>query len=294
MPRSARRKVEATSPGKGSSSSTQRTHLENSLFKIFSSLAHLLLRNGYGFGIVNSVAKVAFVDAARSIEQGGAKPKKASIASIATATGLTRVEVARIERSLRTNTENHLEQQNRAVRVAQGWSSDREFLHRNGRPKILPFTGGNASFDRLVRRYSGDIPTRAMLKEMQRLSLVKHTEGDTVSLVRANLLPTKATLSALGAIAPWVRVLAATTEVGEAAELDSSTNRFTMHFESLPQAHAVMREIEGRKAAFIDALAHLSTETKTRNTHTIAISVAIASTKPKHSKVAPRLTRGTK
>jgi hypothetical protein len=257
-------------------------------------LAHLLLRNGYGFGVVNGLAKIAFVDAARSIEHGNVDAKRASIASIATATGLTRVEVARIEKSLDSATTNKSEQQNRAIRVAHGWLSDKRFVGRNGRPKKLRFTGGNASFDGLVRKYSGDIPARAMLNEMKRLVLVKHKDDDSISLVKARLQPTRATLSTLGAIAPWATLLTAKIDSMGAVGVDSSINRFTMHFESLPQAYAARREIEDHKEAFISALTQLGTKAKTRNSHKIAISVAIATTRPNPADTGSRRTRGNR
>ncbi len=294
MPRVARIGVDDPSKSSGSSALSQRVHLESSLSKILSGLAYLLLRNGYGFGVINHLAKNAFVEAARSLEQSDVKAKKVSIATIAAATGLTRVEVARITKSLHSTSKNQIEKQNRALRVAHGWSSDRRFASRSGRAKTLRFTDGQAGFDRLVKRYSGDIPARAMLREMKRLELVKHNDDDTVALVRDKLPPTKATLSALSAIAPWVRQLAATKDIGEAAEFDSSINRFTMHFDSLPQAHAALREIETRKAAFVDALVQLSSKTKTPSAHRIAISVAIASTKPKHARATRRPNAGTR
>jgi hypothetical protein len=290
----ARKRVENPSTPDGFSSTAQRTTFENSLLNIFSSLAHLLLRNGYGFGVVSSLAKIAFVDAARSIEQRNVESKRASIASIATVTGLTRVEVARIEKSLQLANRDVSEHQNRAIRVASGWLSDKKFLLRNGRPKILRFSGGNASFDGLVKKYSGDIPARAMLNEMKRLVLVKHNGDDSIALVRARLQPTRATLSTLGAIAPWARLLTAKIDSVGPVELDASINRFTIHFESLPQARAALREIEIRKEAFIDALAQLSTKAKPRDTHNIAISIAIATSRPNHAEFELRRTRGSR
>jgi hypothetical protein len=241
---------------------------------------------------VSGLAKVAFVDAARSIERRDAKSKRPSIASIATATGLTRVEVARIEKSIEAFREDQSEHQNRAIRVAQGWLADSSFLERNGRPKTLRLVGGNASFDGLVRKYSGDIPTRAMLNEMKRLVLIKQHDDKSVSLVRARLQPTKATLSTLRAIAPWAQLLTATINSGRNTEVDSSTNRLTINLESLPQAHAILREIELRKEAFIHALAQLSTNARVPVSHEIAISVAIATTKPIQIKARSRRTRG--
>ena len=66
----------------------------------------------------------------------------------------------------------------RAVRVISGWLHDARFHGASGKPAILPMDGGENSFALLVKEYSGDIPTRAMLTMLE--------EGGTVAVSRAD------------------------------------------------------------------------------------------------------------
>lgn len=266
---------------KQNAGATHPTDLDAPLTQIFADLASLLLRNGYGFSRLNALSKEAFVEAARDLEEAlGSRP---SIARIATSTGLTRVEVSRILRRESRRFSTKAIQPNRASRVAQGWTADKAFSFMNS-PKELPFSGGKTSFAQLVKKYSGDIPARAMLKEMKRLAMVRHTEQDTVVLTRANVPASRRTITALRAIGPWVKFLTATNKRGEAAEHSSNANRLSLHFDSLPQVFAALREIEDRRQTFVESLAQLSTQTTRASSYEIAVSVAVASTKPEKTK----------
>jgi hypothetical protein len=66
-------------------------------------------------------------------------------------------------------------------RVIDGWRADREFLNPAGKPKQLPISGSRGSFARLVSKYGGDIPHRAVLDELRRIGGVIDG-GDTVRL----------------------------------------------------------------------------------------------------------------
>jgi hypothetical protein len=63
-------------------------------------------------------------------------------------------------------------------RVVDGWRVDREFLNHAGRPRILPIAGARRSFARLVKKYGGDIPHRAVLEELRRLGAVSDSGGN--------------------------------------------------------------------------------------------------------------------
>jgi hypothetical protein len=63
-------------------------------------------------------------------------------------------------------------------RVVDGWRVDREFLNHAGKPRILPISGARRSFARLVRKYGGDIPHRAVLEELRRLGAVSDLGGN--------------------------------------------------------------------------------------------------------------------
>ena len=47
----------------------------------------------------------------------------------------------------------------------------KEFADKRGQPANLPFEGEKGSFSELVRRYSGDVPARAVLDELRRVEV---------------------------------------------------------------------------------------------------------------------------
>jgi hypothetical protein len=54
----------------------------------------------------------------------------------------------------------------KASRVLSGWYQDREFSDAAGQPLALAVEGAQQSFTELVRRYGGDIPPVALLKQL--------------------------------------------------------------------------------------------------------------------------------
>ena len=71
---------------------------------------------------------------------------------------------------------------NRGARVIAGWVRDKEFHDKAGDPLALPAEGKSASFGVLVRRYSGDMPIRAMLDEFLRVGAVRKTKDGRIRL----------------------------------------------------------------------------------------------------------------
>jgi hypothetical protein len=126
-------------------------------------LIELLLRLGISAADFNELAKGVFVRAAA--QRATLRSKRVNRSQIAIVTGLTRSEVARLLKRSRERVPREWHA-HRADRVLRGWHSDPEFVTRTGRPRTLAAKGHHGSFQHLVRRYSGDIPARAMLDEL--------------------------------------------------------------------------------------------------------------------------------
>src|SRR6202171_5217519 len=130
-------------------------------------LIRILLRNGIAFPEFAEVVKETY---ARVCAKDFAMPNKRMTNSrVAIMTGLTRKEVSKIfsgEDQIKKILESNA---HRFARVLQGWHNDTEFLGPYGMPRELYVDGdpaGAPSFADLVRRYSGDMPARAMLDEL--------------------------------------------------------------------------------------------------------------------------------
>ena len=261
--------------------------VDHHLLQILEGIAHLLLRNGYGFSRANKLTKIAFVNAARAIDARSLS--RISIARIAAVTGLTRTEVSQLLRSADGRASSIDEPLNRAARVASGWVSDQRFCDVRGHPRRLAFTSTRNSFTTLVKKYSGDIPARAMLAEMKRLGMVRHDSDDSVLLGRTKRSGSRITISAMRAIAPWVHFFSDIDKVGQMAELKSDSHRLRLHFESIPQALAATRDIENRRAKFVEALRNLGSPTQEHANCHLDVSIVMAIAAANH--VAPTQRR---
>jgi hypothetical protein len=253
--------------------------LDSILKRILASIATLLVTSGSGISRVNELTKLAFVKAAESINR--AEGKKTSIARIAASTGLTRIEVSRLLKAPNFHHTTRFDAENRVVRVAEGWISDAAYVDAKGNPLVLQFDGPGNTFSKLVKKYSGDIPARAMLAEMRRLRLVSNTGGDCVRLLRSDIRISRRTVAALNAISPWVRFLA---RAADHVDLSSNVIQFHINVSSVSQVNAAIRELSARRDVFIEGIKQLSTCTPSASKYDIAVSVAVATAEPTRRK----------
>jgi hypothetical protein len=254
------------------------SRLERHLARILSSLATLLLRHGYGYAPISRLTKIAFVEAAGASDKKG--NSKTNIARIAALTGLTRIEVSRLVRN-RVQAIQDDTNLNRATRVANGWLQDSQFRDQNNRPRELPFTYGRGGFGRLVKKYSGDIPVRAMFTEMKRLGMVRLSNTNKVTLIRNRPSLPKSTVDAIRAISPWVNVLAEPKDSPSESNLSSTTEQLKIYFDSFSQVLAATRELEQRRKSFTEGIEQLGTRSCMTGKHMLTVYVAVAAAHPK-------------
>jgi hypothetical protein len=259
-------------PHAGQAVGTPTLHLERRLSEILEDLAALLIGSGYGVSRMNRLVRLAYLNAAKSLGH----EKETSNARIAALTGLTRIEVSRLSKQgiQQSDTRTPL---NRAQRVAIGWVSDAEYCTRLGKPRALPFSGRSTSFSKLVRVYSGDIPARAMLYEMQRLNMVQCETNGSVRLLRVGTVPSKQTQTSLRALARWTRFLASGDDN---QELFARTFQVKLRFDSGQQANAALRELERRVSAFVSGVEQLGQNERRSDCHEIDLSLAFATRAP--------------
>src|SRR6185369_4058009 len=147
----------------------------------------ILLRHNVSFLTFSDLAKRVFVEVAEeSFPPGG---RKQSVSHIAMLTGLSRKEVLRVKRLPHPSDDEALAQQERSTRVISGWTHDTRFLDAEGNPLPLRFDGQEGSFSDLVRRYSGDIPPRAVLDELFRVGLAERQTDGRIRLITRGYIP---------------------------------------------------------------------------------------------------------
>ena len=165
--------------------SIQQT-LTRAVLTLLKPLVRILLRNGIAYGSFAELAKKTYVDVA--FETFAPPGKKQTISRASAITGLTRKETSRLRDMERPDPDSSEQRYNRAVRVISGWINDPRFQDKRGRPAVLPVDGSEASFSALVKKYSGDITTQAMLAVLLAASSVEK-EDNTVTLVQRAYLP---------------------------------------------------------------------------------------------------------
>ncbi len=163
-----------------------RASLIQSVFKLLRPLVRVLLQQGLSYAEFAEIAKKAYVDVAEKEFQ--IPGRKQSIARICVLTGIHRKDVNRLLAE-QSSGEWHIEPLSRAARVIGGWLSDSHFLNKAGRPDLLPFDGEAGSFSQLVKRYSGDMPARAVLDELKRAKAVEVTDTGKLKLVSEAYVP---------------------------------------------------------------------------------------------------------
>jgi hypothetical protein len=175
---------------KSSKKSQAGSLLGEALERILRPLFRVVLRNHMSFKAFTDIAKRAYVEVAAS--EFRIPGKKQSISRVALLSGLTRKDVQRL---LDTRDSENVpgeagERYNRAARVVAGWVRDAEFADAEGNPRILALqedgVDGKPTFAELVRRFSGDIPFRAILDELTRVGVVERLDNGNLRLkVRA-------------------------------------------------------------------------------------------------------------
>lgn len=152
-------------------------------------LCSLLLKWGVTWREFAEVAKGAFVEAASADYGIRGRPTNAS--RVAILTGLSRREVARQRDLAAAAAPAAPDHTTDATRLLSGWHQDPEFAEGAGQPRELTLEGPGPSFQQLFRRYGGDVPASAMLKELRRVGAVEQTPDGRLRVLRRYYMPTR-------------------------------------------------------------------------------------------------------
>jgi len=170
--------------------------LSSAVARLLRPLVRVLLSNGFSFKSFVELARRTYVDVAMSELAIPGKKQTASRVSILT--GLTRKEVQRILKKDATLETSTGERYNRAARVVTGWVRDSTFTDTGGEPAVLPVEDATKGFNTLVRRYSGDMPARAVLDELLRVGAVERASDGRIRLLARAYVPRASQLDKLG------------------------------------------------------------------------------------------------
>lgn len=168
-------------------------HTENALaaavMKLLRPLVRLLLRHGVSYGAFADLAKRVYVDTAMA--EFDVPGRKQTVSRASVITGLSRKEVTRVLKLDAPSDTASGERYNRAARVISAWVRDVRFHDAKGQPMPLPIEQGSPSFAELVKDYSGDVPTRAILDELLRVEAVEHLDDGRIKLRARSYIPSQ-------------------------------------------------------------------------------------------------------
>ncbi len=221
--------------------------LNAAVLKLLRPLCRLLLRHHVPFAAFEELAKHTYVQVA--MEDFGIPGKKPTLSRASILTGLTRKDVTRLAADPAPERAASDEGYNRAARVLTGWSRDPEFHGADGQPSALPLLEGANSFTALVKRYSGDMPARAVLDELLRVGAVQEREDGRLELVTAGYVPRSGEVEKLGILGSDVADLIATIDHNlQHADTDPRFQRKVMYTEFPASQLASFRKLSTAQA----------------------------------------------
>ncbi len=138
-------------------------------------VVRLLLRSGVSWRDFAETARETFVDVATT--EFGIRGRPTNVSRVAILTGISRRDIRKLRQQLREPAADVPEYLNPATRVLSGWHQDADFLTDDARPKAVSIDSGESSFAELCRRYGGDVPRGALLKELIAIGAVEKAAG---------------------------------------------------------------------------------------------------------------------
>ncbi len=161
--------------------------MQTAIVRILTPLVRVLLRNGIAWGAFADIARKVYVDG--GFEEARRQGKKLTVSNVSIITGLNRKEVKRLREAESYQDDQSLKKLNRIARVLAGWQHDAEFTDEQGEPIELKLEGEHASFSRLVKRFSGDMPVVAMLNALIDGNSIQVLDDGVIRLINRNYLP---------------------------------------------------------------------------------------------------------
>lgn len=152
-------------------------------------LARLCVAQGLPADHVEEVLKRAYVRAARERRRESGGSGERDVSQVATATGLSRREVARLDAAMLPRS---VQKPSTVNQVYLRWSTAKRLRDGHGQARALPRTGKAPSFESLAHSVTRHVHPRSLLDEMLRQDLVTLSEdGLTVNLQADRYVPAK-------------------------------------------------------------------------------------------------------
>jgi hypothetical protein len=225
----------------------EASSLESAVRRVLRPLVRILLRNGVPIRAFIEQAKQVYVEIALS--EFGVPNRKPSLSRASVLTGLTRKEVSRLAAGGAESTDDDRRSYNRAAQVIRGWVRDPGFHDGQGEPRALPVEGAPDSFSNLVRKYSGDMPARAVLDELLRVGAVREASDGRIELVERAYVPVTGERERLAILGTDVGALISTIDHNLTSPPEEAFFQLKVSYDNLPaEVLAQLRRDAGKQA----------------------------------------------
>lgn len=224
--------------------------LSAALSRVFRPLVRILLRHGVSFNTCTEILKAVYVDVA--MNEFAIEGRKPSVSRTSVITGLTRKEVMRVRQNPKPEDGGTTEKYNRAARVISGWLREKGFVDAHGEPIVLALEGKEPTFATLVKRFSGDVPTRAILDELLRVGAVVREKGGRLRLVSHAYIPHDSEMDKVNILGTDVGALIATIDHNMQHGRDAPRYQRKVAYDNLPDG--VLPEFRALSAEQAQAL----------------------------------------
>jgi Family of unknown function (DUF6502) len=159
--------------------------LHAAVLRLLRPLVRLLLHHSVPYETFADLARWVYVDVAD--KEFTLEGKKQTASRISVITGLNRKEVARLQDMTVEDNTGAIASFNRAEKVVTAWLREYPKADSPSRAAPLPIDG-ERSFATLVKRYSGDMPARAVLDELLRVGVARKLENGEIELLTSGLV----------------------------------------------------------------------------------------------------------
>ena len=206
--------------------------LSAATLRILRPLVRVLLRNGISYGTFADLAKWVYVDVAT--QDFGIPGRKQTVSRVSVLTGLSRKEVSRVQDLARPDDTAEEERYNRAARVIGGWLLDPAYQTESAQPRDLEFEDAEASFANLAKKYSGDVPARAILDELLRVGNVERLENEKIRLISHAYIPQASEIDKLYILGADTSALISTIDHNLNPEIERKYFQRKVRYDNLP------------------------------------------------------------
>jgi hypothetical protein len=183
-------------------------------------IVKILLRYGIGFNEFAESVKTVYVDVGST--DFGIRGRPTNISRVAVMTGLTRKEVRRLRTNLEDGDVGVTVRTTPISEIVSRWHAEDDFLDRQGRPLVLPFSGSTISFSELVKKFGGDVPPGAMRTELKRMNMVDEQADGSLAVKSRFGIPAddsdNLVTSLVHSVYPLLSTIARNTDVERTAE----------------------------------------------------------------------------